>query len=126
MITVVLEQSSACRPCRPLCQSKLTELARCLGAPAELMLRRPWFQSQTAEGMRNAPTEIGTLGEMFAVLGTPTEADWPSMGDLPNCMRFSPCKGQPLRSLFPQAWSMLTCTCPSFSSVNGSNREGTT
>ncbi|KAK9795936.1 hypothetical protein WJX73_008230 [Symbiochloris irregularis] len=70
---------------------------------AELMLRRPWFQTQTAEGMRNAPTEIGTLGEMFAALGTPQEGDWPSMGALPNCMRFSECKAPPLRTLFPKA-----------------------
>ena len=81
-----------------------------LGENAELMLRRPWFQAQTPEGMRNPPTEIGTLGEIFAALGTPSDTDWPGMADLPNCMRFSPCKGQPLRSLFPQV--QLTCAMP--------------
>ena len=82
--------------------------ANILGAlvSAELMLRRPWFQPQTAEGMRNEPTEIGTLGEIFAALGTPSQADWPAMGSLPNQMQFNSCKAPPLRSLFPQARPM--------------------
>ena len=70
---------------------------------AELMLRRPWFQPQTPQGLHSAPTEIGTLREIFGALGTPTPESWPDADTLPNYMRFTACPGQPLRAAFPQA-----------------------
>ena len=78
------------------------------------MLRRPWFQSQTPQGLHKAPTEIGTLREIFTALGTPTQAAWPDAQALPNYMQFSACSGQPLSAQFPQvqvteAWSQDVC-----------------
>lgn len=72
------------------------------GRNAELMLRRPWFQAQTPQGLHSAPTEIGTLREIFGALGTPTPEAWPDADTLPNYMRFSACPGQPLRATFTQ------------------------
>ena len=71
----------------------------------ELMLRRPWFQPQTPQGLHSAPTEIGTLREVFGILGTPTPESWPQADALPNYMRFTACPGQPLQSTFPQVWA---------------------
>ena len=81
------------------------------------MLRRPWFQSQTPHGLHSAPTEIGTLREVFTALGTPTAQAWPDAQALPNYMQFSACPGQPLSAQFPQARPvpafLILCSEPS-------------
>ncbi|OQS04236.1 cyclin-dependent kinase [Thraustotheca clavata] len=61
---------------------------------AQLMLRVPLFAGMT---------ELDQLGCIFHLLGTPTEETWPGVTSLPNYIEFTPCKGQPLSSIFTAA-----------------------
>jgi serine/threonine protein kinase len=60
----------------------------------ELMLRVPLFEGNS---------DIDQLGRIFAVLGTPTEAQWPDMRALPDFVEYVPCAPPPLRAKFPSS-----------------------
>jgi cyclin-dependent kinase 7 len=61
---------------------------------AELMLRVPFLA-----GSR----ELEQLDLIFKALGTPTEADWPGMSSLPDCIKWKDYGRTPLRTLFTGA-----------------------
>ena len=58
---------------------------------AELIMRRPWFVGGS---------DLEILGKIFQALGTPTEAQWPGMRDLPNFVDFQKTVAPPLASTF--------------------------
>lgn len=62
----------------------------------ELMWRKPLFIAEREK-------ELSQLQVIFAVLGTPTQAQWPGMQYLQNYMEFERIQGKPLKSLFPSA-----------------------
>lgn len=53
-------------------------------------MRRPWFVGTS---------DLDILGKIFAALGTPTEAQWPGMRDLPNFVDFQKTVAPPLGSI---------------------------
>ena len=57
---------------------------------AELITRRPWFVGTS---------DLDILGKIFQALGTPTEAQWPGMKDLPNYVEFQKTVPPPLASV---------------------------
>ncbi|DBB14813.1 hypothetical protein WJX82_002302 [Trebouxia sp. C0006] len=57
---------------------------------AELIMRRPWFVGGT---------DLEILGKIFQAFGTPTEAQWPGMRDLPNFVDFQKTVAPPLASM---------------------------
>lgn len=57
---------------------------------AELIMRRPWFVGGT---------DLEILGKIFQAFGTPTEAQWPGMKDLPNFVDFQKTVAPPLASM---------------------------
>ena len=57
---------------------------------AELIMRRPWFVGGS---------DLDILGKIFQALGTPTEAQWPGMKDLPNFVEFQKTAPPPLASV---------------------------
>ncbi|CEO99568.1 Cyclin-dependent kinase 2 like protein [Plasmodiophora brassicae] len=59
---------------------------------AQLMLRVPLFHGST---------ELEQLASIFAIMGTPAEADWPGMTALPSYVQFEARTPQPLSSIFP-------------------------
>eukprot|EP00474_Spongospora_subterranea_P002996 CRZ03454.1 hypothetical protein [Spongospora subterranea] len=59
---------------------------------AQVMLRVPIFHGST---------EIEQLQNIFAALGTPTEADWPGMTALPGFAQFEARPPSPLSAMFP-------------------------
>eukprot|EP00741_Cyanophora_paradoxa_P005123 tig00000863_g4965.t1 len=61
---------------------------------AELMLRVPYFPGES---------DIDQLAKIFAALGTPTDADWPGMRELPGYVEFEEFRGTPFRILFKAA-----------------------
>eukprot|EP00697_Spironema_sp_BW2_P006180 gnl/Spiro4/18621_TR9987_c0_g1_i1.p1 gnl/Spiro4/18621_TR9987_c0_g1~~gnl/Spiro4/18621_TR9987_c0_g1_i1.p1 ORF type:complete len:304 (+),score=82.72 gnl/Spiro4/18621_TR9987_c0_g1_i1:88-999(+) len=58
---------------------------------AELMLRVPYMAGES---------DLDQLGKIFSALGTPSEAQWPGMTQLPDYVRFEPAHAAPLRTLF--------------------------
>lgn len=61
---------------------------------AELLLRKPWLPGVS---------DIDQLGKTFAALGTPDEATWPGVKQLPTYIEFQKVPPQPLRTQFPNA-----------------------
>jgi cyclin-dependent kinase 7 len=61
---------------------------------AELMLRTPYFASET---------DIGQLKTIIKARGTPTENDWPGMKNLPDYFEFEKEDGVPSKNLFTAA-----------------------
>ncbi|GAA5812159.1 hypothetical protein MFLAVUS_005609 [Mucor flavus] len=61
---------------------------------AELMLRTPYVAGDT---------DMDQLTKIFHALGTPTEADWPGMGSLPDFIQFKTFPKVPLRQYFTAA-----------------------
>ncbi|KAL3158807.1 hypothetical protein ABBQ32_011533 [Trebouxia sp. C0010 RCD-2024] len=57
---------------------------------AELIMRRPWFVGGS---------DLDILGKIFQALGTPSEAQWPGMKDLPNFVEFQKTEPPPLASI---------------------------
>lgn len=57
---------------------------------AELIMRRPWFVGSS---------DLDILGKIFQAFGTPTEAQWPGMRDLPNFVDFQKTAAPPLASV---------------------------
>ena len=62
----------------------------------ELMWRKPLFIAERDK-------ELSQLQVIFAVLGTPTQTQWPNMQYLQNYVEFDTIQGKPLKSLFPSA-----------------------
>lgn len=60
----------------------------------ELLLRAPVFPGNS---------DIDQLGKVFAVLGTPTDAQWPGMRALPDFVEYVPCAALSLRAVFLNA-----------------------
>jgi cyclin-dependent kinase 7 len=60
----------------------------------ELMLRTPYFASET---------DIGQLKTISKARGTPTEQDWPGMKDLPDYFELEKEEGVPSKLLFTAA-----------------------
>jgi cyclin-dependent kinase 7 len=58
---------------------------------AELMLRRAFLPGQN---------DLDQLGKIFAILGTPTDQDWPQMRSLPNFIEFEEFPRTPLKQIF--------------------------
>ena len=65
---------------------------------AELLLRRPWFVTDS---------DIKQLQTIFATLGTPTVEQWPQMVNLPNYVPFTLAAPQPLHKVFPRVRMLL-------------------
>lgn len=57
---------------------------------SELIMRRPWFVGGS---------DLDILGKIFQALGTPSEAQWPGMKDLPNFVEFQKTEPPPLASI---------------------------
>lgn len=81
---------------------------------AQLMLRVPLFHGSTElEQVQSPPSRvcasvllptdkgIAQLASIFAIMGTPAEADWPGMTALPSYVQFEARTPQPLSSIFP-------------------------
>ncbi|KAL3865538.1 hypothetical protein ACJMK2_042914 [Sinanodonta woodiana] len=58
---------------------------------AELLLRVPFLPGDT---------DLDQLSRIFQALGTPSDADWPNMKDLPDFVRFKTFTGTPLKEIF--------------------------
>ena len=68
---------------------------------AELIMRRPWFVGGS---------DLEILGKIFQALGTPNEAQWPGMRDLPNFVDFQKTVAPPLASAFKGVhFQLLSC-----------------
>lgn len=63
---------------------------------AELLSRKPFFPGDG---------EINQLQTILAVLGTPTEEDWPGLTSLPQYTKFAHTPGAPLKLMFGAATS---------------------
>lgn len=61
---------------------------------AELMLRTPYFAAET---------DLGQLKVIMSARGTPTEAEWPFMKQLPDYFPFNVYEATPLRQIFTAA-----------------------
>jgi len=59
----------------------------------EMFWMKPMFAGQE--------NELSQLTRIFAVLGTPTKADWPLADQLKHYIAFKPQAGHPMRTLFP-------------------------
>jgi len=68
---------------------------------AELIMRRPWFVGGT---------DLEILGKIFQAFGTPTEAQWPGMRDLPNFVDFQKTVAPPLASMVKGVSWAFYCT----------------
>ncbi len=65
-------------------------------------MRRPWFVGGT---------DLEILGKIFQALGTPTEAQWPGMRDLPNFVDFQKSIAPPLASMVKGvSYALLSAT----------------
>jgi hypothetical protein len=64
-------------------------------------MRRPWFVGGT---------DLEILGKIFQAFGTPTEAQWPGMRDLPNFVDFQKTVAPPLASMVKGVSWALYCT----------------
>jgi len=53
-------------------------------------MRRPWFVGGS---------DLEILGKIFQAFGTPTEAQWPGMKNLPNFVDFQKTVAPPLASM---------------------------
>ena len=53
-------------------------------------MRRPWFVGGS---------DLDILGKIFQAFGTPSEAQWPGMKDLPNFVEFQKTEPPPLASI---------------------------
>ena len=82
---------------------------------AELLLRVPFLPGES---------DLGQLTKIFEVCGTPTEAVWPKVEDLPDFVKFKPMPAQQLKDIFSAAGDDLLELLDSCLMLDPSKRYG--
>lgn len=83
-------QQSQIAACKQQTKTTLSAVTNPQVVSSELIMRRPWFVGGS---------DLDILGKIFQAFGTPSEAQWPGMKDLPNFVEFQKTEPPPLASI---------------------------